>query len=83
MAMVSNMDYESIDKHREHVIRLLTKLNERQITIFKHIERIDKHLDKVNGKVAEHERSLVEIRTWGGVAMFAIPIVVNIIMRMM
>ena len=83
MAMVSNMDYESIDKHREHVIRLLTKLNERQITIFKHIERIDKHLDKVNGKVAEHERSLVEIRTWGGVAMFAIPIIVNIIMRMM
>ena len=83
MVMVNDMDYESIDKHREHVIRLLTKLNERQITIFKHIERIDKHLDKVNGKVAEHERSLVEIRTWGGVAMFAIPIIVNIIMRVL
>jgi len=81
MGMVNKMDYESIDKHREHVIRLLTKLNERQITIFKHIERIDKHLDKINGKVSEHEKSLVEIRTWGGVAMFAIPIIVNIIMR--
>ena len=83
MAMVSNMDYESIDKHREHVIRLLTKLNERQITIFKHIERIDKHLDKVNGKVAEHESRLVEIKTWGGVAMFAIPIIVNLVMKVM
>jgi len=72
-----------VEQHRDEVIRLLTKLNERQVSIFKHIERIDKHLDKVNGKVAEHERSLVEIRTWGGVAMFAIPIVVNIIMRMM
>lgn len=72
-----------VEQHRDEVIRLLTKLNERQVSIFKHIERIDKHLDKVNGKVSEHERSLVEIRTWGGVAMFAIPIVVNIIMRMM
>ena len=83
MVMVNDMDYENIDKHREHVIRLLTKLNERQVSIFKHIERIDKHLDKVNGKVAEHETKLVEIKTWGGVAMFAVPIIVNMLMRMM
>jgi len=71
------------EAHREEVIRLLTRLNERQVSIFKHIERIDKHLDKVNGKVAEHETKLVEIKTWGGVAMFAVPIIVNILMRMM
>ena len=71
------------EQHREEVIRLLTRLNERQVSIFKHIERIDKHLDKVNGKVAEHETKLVEIKTWGGVAMFAVPIIVNILMRMM
>ena len=71
------------EAHREEVIRLLTRLNERQVSIFKHIERIDKHLDKVNGKVAEHETKLVEIKTWGGVAMFAVPIIVNLIMRMM
>ncbi len=71
------------EKHREEVIRLLTRLNERQVSIFKHIERIDKHLDKVNGKVAEHEKSLVEIRTWGGIAMFAVPIIVNMLMRVM
>jgi hypothetical protein len=53
------------------------------VSIFKHIERIDKHLDKVNGKVAEHETKLVEIKTWGGVAMFAVPIIVNMLMRMM
>jgi DNA anti-recombination protein RmuC len=71
------------EQHREEVIRLLTRLNERQVSIFKHIERIDKHLDKVNGKVAEHETKLVEIKTWGGVAMFAVPIIVNMLMRMM
>jgi DNA anti-recombination protein RmuC len=72
-----------VEEHREEVIRLLTRLNERQVSIFKHIERIDKHLDKVNGKVAEHESRLVEIKTWGGVAMFAIPIIVNLIMKVM
>ena len=71
------------EAHREEVIRLLTRLNERQVSIFKHIERIDKHLDKVNGKVAEHEKSLVEIRTWGGIAMVAVPIIVNMLMRVM
>ena len=71
------------ENHREEVIRLLTRLNERQVSIFKHIERIDKHLEKVNGKVGEHESKLVEIKTWGGVAMFAIPIIVNLIMRTM
>jgi DNA anti-recombination protein RmuC len=73
----------SVEKHREEVIRLLTRLNERQVSIFKHIERIDKHLEKVNGKVAEHETKLVEIKTWGGVAMFAVPIIVNVLMRVM
>ena len=72
-----------VEAHREEVIRLLTRLNERQVSIFKHIERIDKHLNKVNGKVAEHESRLVEIKTWGGVAMFAIPIIVNLIMKVM
>jgi len=73
----------TVQSHREEVIRLLTRLNERQVSIFKHIERIDKHLNKVNGKVAEHESRLVEIKTWGGVAMFAIPIIVNLIMKVM
>ena len=72
-----------VEQHREEVIRLLTRLNERQVSIFKHIERIDKHLEKVNGKVAEHESRLVEIKTWGGVAMFAIPVIVNLIMKVM
>ena len=72
-----------VEQHREEVIRLLTRLNERQVSIFKHIERIDKHLEKVNGKVAEHESRLVEIKTWGGVAMLAIPVIVNLIMKVM
>jgi len=69
------------NQHREEVMRLLVKLNERQITIFNHLKRIDRHLDKLNGKVAEHESSLVQIKTWGAMGLIALPIIVNLIMR--
>ena len=73
----------NLEQHREEVIRLLTSLDERQKTIFKHIERIDIHLDKLNGNVAIHEKELTVIKTWGGVALFAMPIIINLIMRIM
>jgi len=69
------------NQHREEVMRLLVKLNERQITIFKHLQRIDKHLERLNGKVAEHESNLVQVKTWGAMGLVALPIIVNIIMR--
>ena len=72
-----------VEQHREEVIRLLTKLNERQKNIFIHIERIDKHLEKLNGNVAIHEKDLTVIKTWGGVALFAMPIIINLIMKVM
>ena len=67
-------------QHTE-VISYLTKLNERQITIFKRVERIDSHLEKLNGNVAIHEKELTIIKTWGGVALFAMPIIINLIMK--
>ena len=70
-----------VEEHREEVIRLLTALHERQKTIFDRIERIDKHLEKLNGKVAEHENSLTAIKTWGTVALVAVPLLINIIIK--
>ena len=67
-------------QHTE-IISYLTKLNERQITIFKRVERIDNHLEKLNGNVAIHEKELTVIKTWGGVALFAMPIIINLIMK--
>jgi len=69
--------------HREQVIGLLVKLNERQITIFKHLKRIDGRLDQLNGKVAEHESNLIQIKTWGAMGLIALPIIVNLIMRIL
>ena len=72
-----------VEQHREEVIRLLTSLDERQKTIFKHVERIDIHLEKLNGGVARHEKELTIIKTWGGVALFAMPIIINLIMKVL
>tara|TARA_X000001382_G_C3148185_1_gene172031 strand:- start:100 stop:324 length:225 start_codon:yes stop_codon:yes gene_type:complete len=67
--------------HREEVIRLLTKLDERQLTIFKHLKRIDVHLDNLNGQVSRHEKTLIQIKTWGAMSLITLPIIINIIME--
>ena len=72
-----------VEQHREEVIKYLTKLNERQITIFHRIEKIEQHLAMLNGKTNNNNVEIAKIKTWGGVAMFAIPIIVNLIMKVM
>jgi len=71
------------EQHREEVIKYLTKLNERQITIFHRVSRIEKHLDTLNGKTNNNNVEIAKIKTWGGVALFAIPIIINLVMRTM
>ena len=71
------------EQHREEVIKYLTKLNERQITIFHRVSRIEKHLDTLNGKTNNNNVEIAKIKTWGGVALFAIPILINLIMKVM
>ena len=69
------------EQHREEVIKYLTKLNERQITIFHRIEKIEQHLAMLNGKTNNNDIEISKIKTWGGVALFAIPIIINLIMK--
>ena len=71
------------EQHREEVIKYLTKLNERQITIFHRVSRIEKHLDMLNGKTNNNNIEIAKIKTWGGVALFAIPILINLLMKVM
>ncbi len=70
-----------VEQHREEVIKYLTKLNERQITIFHRMERIEKHLELLNGKTNTNNVEIAKIKTWGGVALFAMPIIINLIMK--
>jgi hypothetical protein len=70
-----------VEQHREEVIKHLTKLNERQITIFHRVEKIEKHLELLNGKTNTNNIEIAKIKTWGGVALFAMPIIINLIMK--
>jgi len=69
------------DSHREEVIKYLTKLNERQITIFNRIDAIEKHLEKLNGTTINNSLVIERIKTWGSVGLFVVPIIINITLR--
>ena len=69
------------DNHREEVIKYLTKLNERQITIFNRIDAIEKHLEKLNGTTIKNSLVIERIKTWGSIGLFTIPLIINIALR--
>jgi GTP-binding protein EngB required for normal cell division len=69
------------ENHREEVIKYLTKLNERQITIFNRIDKIEKHLDKLNGTTVKNSLVIERIKTWGSIGLFAIPLLINLALR--
>ena len=73
---------KNVNEYRTETTAMLVKLNERQISIFKSLQRIDKHLEKLNGKVEKNENNVTIIKTWGAAMVFVIPIVVTLIMRL-
>ncbi len=70
-----------VSDYRDEMMSLLIKVDTRQEEILNRLKAIDNHLEKLNGKVADHESSLVRIKTIGMVGIFAIPITINLIMR--
>ena len=70
-----------VEDYRNEVTARLVKLDERQISIFKSLQRIDKHLEFLNSKVARHETTITQIKMFGTLGVFIIPIAVTILMR--
>jgi uncharacterized Rmd1/YagE family protein len=70
-----------VAEYRDEMMNLLIKVDTRQEEIFHRLKAIDNHLDKLNGKVADHESTLVRVKTIGMLGLFAIPITINLIMR--
>lgn len=71
----------NVNDYRNETTAKLVKLDERQISIFKSLQRIEKHLEKLNGKTSENSNAIIMFKTWGSAAIFIIPIIVTIIMR--
>ena len=70
-----------VEEYRAEMKTLLVRLDTRQEEIYHRLARIDLHLEKLNSKVAIHESDLVRIKTIGMIAVIAVPIIVNVIMR--
>ena len=46
------------------------------------LQRVEKHIEKINGQVQENKTNLAKIGTVGSVGILVVPIVVSIIMRL-
>tara|TARA_R100001244_G_scaffold129954_1_gene101773 strand:+ start:463 stop:690 length:228 start_codon:yes stop_codon:yes gene_type:complete len=68
--------------YRDEVLQLLTRVDTKQDGIFHRINKIEYHLEKLNSKVAEHEKAFVVVKTWGAVALVIVPLAINVIIRM-
>jgi hypothetical protein len=70
-----------VEEYRAEMKTLLVRLDTRQEEIYHRLSRIDLHLEKLNSKVAIHESDIVRIKTVGMVAVVAVPLIINVIMR--
>tara|TARA_R100001594_G_scaffold28673_1_gene53939 strand:+ start:412 stop:651 length:240 start_codon:yes stop_codon:yes gene_type:complete len=76
---VTNM---TVAEYRAENTARLVKLEERQISIFKTLQRIEKHIEKINGQVQENKTNLAKVGTVGSIGILIVPVIVSIIMRL-
>jgi len=75
------------DKRRDEFLRYqittnerLVAIEQRVISIFKAVSRLEKHAEKQNGRLTNAESTILRITTIGTVGIFLIPLVITIIM---
>ena len=71
-----------VEEYRNDLTDKLVKLEERQVSIFKTLQRVENHLEKLNGQVEENKTNLTKIGTIGSIGILTVPIIVSIIMRL-
>tara|TARA_R100000458_G_C8265201_1_gene240323 strand:- start:401 stop:646 length:246 start_codon:yes stop_codon:yes gene_type:complete len=59
----------------------LVAIEQRVISIFKAVSRLEKHAEKQNGRLTKTESQITKIMTVGAVGVFAIPLFITLIMR--
>ena len=72
----------NVNDYRNETTAKLGMLEERQISIFKTLQRIEKHLEKLNGQTSRNSDAIIMFKTWGSAALLVVPIIVTLIMRL-
>ena len=70
-----------MNEYRDEMMNLLVKVDTRQEELYHRIGRIEIHLEKLNGKVAEQEKKLTSLWSYGVAFIFIASIGINLIMR--
>ena len=70
-----------VTEYRNDLMNLLVKVDTRQEELYHRIGRIEIHLEKLNGKVAEQEKKLTSLWSYGVAFIFIASIGINLIMR--
>ena len=72
----------TVAEYRAENTASLVKLEQRQISIFKILQRVEKSIEKINGQVQENKTNLTKIGTVGSIGIVTIPVIVSIIMKL-
>ena len=70
-----------IEEYRNDIRDLLIRVDTRQEEMHYRIGRIEKHLERLNGKIAEHDKKLASIWSYGVAFVFVASVCINLIMR--
>lgn len=70
-----------VNEYRSDLMNLLVKVDTRQEELYHRIGRIEKHLERLNGKVAEQEKKLTSLWSYGVAFIFIVSVGINLIMR--
>ena len=69
-------------KNSEEILEILIRSEERLKTIFNRVNKIEEHLATLNGKVAEHEKFKIQIKSYWIVISVLTPLAVTIFLQM-
>ena len=70
-----------VERFQEKVLSQLSKHGEQLKTLFKETSKIERHLEKINGSVTEHQVDIAKIKTWGSVAVVVVPALIHFILK--
>ena len=70
-----------VNEYRDEMMSLLIKVDTRQEELYHRIGRIEMHLERLNGKIVEHDKKLASIWSYGVAFVFVGSVCINLIMR--
>lgn len=70
-----------LDDYREKIQHDISEIKGDMKVLIEINTRQDLHLEKLNGKVGEHEEFKIKTKTWGSMALIIFPLVISLLVK--